>query len=247
MTLLILYLAYALVLNLALSRRDLAVRYALPGTPTPAVSNILVLGATGGTGRALVLQALERHLVVTALVRNPAALAITHPRLRVVQGNVLDYQIVADAVRGQDAVVCVLGHKRFFYPTRILSEGTRHILRAMNEAGVRRLVCQTSLGIGRSAGRMGLYYTLFVIPVILPFYFWDKTRQERAIADSGTAWTIVRPVALTHAVGRGSCRHGDHVGSLFWTLRVPRADVARFLLDQLSDDRYVGVAVGVSS
>jgi uncharacterized protein YbjT (DUF2867 family) len=247
MTVLLLYLLYAIVLNIALARRGIQERASTPTTPAPAVSKIVVVGATGGTGRAVVLQALERQYAVTALVRDPAALDITHPRLRVVRGNVLDYSTVTEAVRGQDAVVCTLGHKRFFYPTRILSAGTSNILRAMEAEGVRRLVCQTSLGIGHSVGRMGVYYSLFIIPVILPFYFWDKTRQERTVAASGTAWTIVRPVALTNAAGRGAVRHGGDVGSLIWTRRVARADVARFLLDQLSDDQYRCVAVGVSS
>ena len=61
-------------------------------------------------------------------------------------------------------------------------------------------------GIGNSAGRMGLYYTLFVIPVILPFYFWDKTRQERMIARSRAEWGITGPGALTNGDKRGRHR-----------------------------------------
>ena len=147
---------------------------------------MLIVGATGGTGRQLVAGALERGHVVTALVRDPSRLQIQHERLRVIRGDVRDYPSIDAAVRGQEAVISALGHKRYFHPTSILSEGTRNLLRAMDTHGVRRFVCETSLGIGDSAGRMGLYYTLFVIPVILPFYFWDKTRQERLIA--GAAW-----------------------------------------------------------
>lgn len=247
MTVLWLYLVYAIGLNIALAWRGIPERADPPNSPARAISKIIVVGATGGTGRAVVLQALERQYVVTALVRDEAGLDIAHPRLRVVRGNVLDYATVIAAVRGQDAVVCALGHKRFFYPTRILSEGTSNIVRAMDAEGVRRLICQTSLGIGHSVGRMGVYYSLLVIPLILPFYFWDKTRQERVIAASDTTWTIVRPTALTNATGRGAVRHGADVGSLIWTRRVARADVARFLLDQLSDEQYQCAAVGVSS
>jgi len=145
---------------------------------------LLIVGATGGTGRQLIAQALERGHTVTALVRNPSKLQLEHPQLKVVQGDVLDYGSVEAAVRGQEAVISALGHRRFFYPTRILSAGTGNLLRAMHTHSVPRFVCQASLGIGDSAGRMGLYYTLFVIPVILPFYYWDKTRQERLIAAS---------------------------------------------------------------
>jgi putative NADH-flavin reductase len=206
----------------------------------------LILGATGGTGRQLVVQALERGSAVTALVRDPSRLQIDHPQLTVIQGDVLDCASVEAAMRGQEAVVSALGHKRFFYPTRILSEGTRNILRAMETHRVPRLVCETSLGIGDSAGRMGLYFTLFTIPVILPFYFWDKTRQERMIAESNVEWVIVRPGVLTNVDRRGSPRHGRRVGSFFWTVRISRADVAEFMLNQLESDTYLRAAPGVA-
>ena len=87
-------------------------------------------------------------------------------------------------MRGQEAVLSALGQGGTSIRLASSRKGTRNILRAMEAHGVQRLVCETSLGIGDSAGRMGLYYTLFVIPAILPFYFWDKTRQERVIAES---------------------------------------------------------------
>jgi uncharacterized protein YbjT (DUF2867 family) len=92
---------------------------------------------------------------------------------------------------------------------------------------------------------MGLYYTLFVIPVILPFYFWDKTRQERMIARSNLEWVIVRPGALTNGDKRGRYRQGRQVGSFLVTVRISRADVADFMLNQLASDTYVRTAPGV--
>jgi putative NADH-flavin reductase len=183
---------------------------------------------------------------VTALVRTPGKLSVKDPHLTVVQGDVLDRSTVEKAVCGQDAVISALGHKRFFVPTRILSDGTRNIVNAMATHGVRRFVCETSLGIGDSVGRMGLYYSLFVIPGILPLYFWDKTRQERLIAASNLEWVIVRPAVLTNAKMRGTYRYGCRVGSFLWTARIARGDVADFMLKQLTDDSYLGTAVGVS-
>src|SRR5262245_15635736 len=185
--LLLAFAVYAVVLTVALGAKGLS---GGPRSPTPSASSfqpqralkVLVIGATGGTGRQLVVQALERGHDVTAFARNPAALNLQHPRLRTIRGNVLDTKSADEAMRGQDVVLCALGHKRFFGPTRVLSDGTRNLLHAMSAQGVHRLVCETALGIGDSAGRMGLYYTFFVIPLILPFYFWDKTRQERLIA-----------------------------------------------------------------
>jgi putative NADH-flavin reductase len=246
MRLLLLFIVYAIALAAGLARGGLRsvikISVAQYGGP---LTRVCIVGATGGTGRQLLAQALERGYVVTALVRDPGRLSIEHPHLTVVRGDVLDYSTVEKAVRGQDAVISALGHKRFFAPTRILSEGTRNILRAMETHGVRRLVCETSLGLGDSVERMGLYYSLFVIPAVLPFYFWDKARQEQLIAASKLEWVIVRPAVLTNAVGRGVYRHGRRVGSFLWTARIARADVAHFMLKQLAGDSYLGTAVGV--
>lgn len=247
MTIPLLLIVYALGLSIALARAGYRSGGARTSdAPLPSPTRVLIVGATGGTGRRLVEQALERGFRVTALVRNPSKLQLEHQRLTVIKGDVLDAVSLDAAMQGQEAVLSALGHKRYFYPNRILSEGTSNVLRAMGTHGARRLVCMSSLGIGDSAGRMGLYYTLFVIPLILPFYFWDKTRQERAVAGSTLDWTIVRPGALTNGSRRGSVQHGGHVGNLVWTVSVPRADVAAFMLDQLASSAYLRTAVGVA-
>ena len=201
--------------------------------------NLLIIGATGGTGRALVEQALAQGHHVTALVRNPAKLATKHERLTVVTGNVLDYESVEKAVQGKDAVLSALGHKQWFIKTTILSKGTANIIAAMQHHGVERFVCETTLGIGDTRGRMGLYYTLFVIPVIVYFYFRDKELQERYIRESSLHWVIVRPGQLTNGKKRGSYRHGFDIGSWLSTPTISRADVADFMLKQLTDNSYL--------
>jgi putative NADH-flavin reductase len=246
MTLFFFYILYAIALSIILARAG----HRSQTVPATGVvrrhpTRVLIVGATGGTGRQLVAQALERGCAVTALVRNASKLQFKHPQLTVIQGDVLDYASVEAAMRGQEAVVSALGHKRFFYPTRILSEGTRNILRAMKAHGVPRLVCETSLGIGDSAWRMGLYFTLFVIPAILPFYFWDKARQERIIAASDVEWVIARPGALNNGNKRDRWRHGWNIGNFLWTVRISRADVADFMLNQLASDDYLRSAAGV--
>lgn len=207
---------------------------------------VLVVGATGGTGRQLVERALERGHHVTALARRPEKVALSHERLTVRQGDVLQPDTLLAAVHGQDAVLCALGHKKFLRPTSILSRGTANIIDVMNQSGVQRLICETSLGVGNSFGRLGLYYTLFVVPVILQFYYWDKHRQESAIRRSNLRWTIVRPAVLTNGRPRGSYQHGEKVGSWILTLRVSRSDVADFMLDELESSSYVHRAPGIA-
>lgn len=208
--------------------------------------NILIIGATGGTGRALVEQALAQGHVVTAFVRNPAKVRITHDRLTIVTGNVLDYDSVDRAVQGKDAVLSALGHKQWIIITTILSRGTRNIITAMEKHGVKRFVCESSLGVGNSRGRLGLYYTLFVIPVVIFFYYIDKKRQEDLIKESSLDWVIVRPGRLTNGRKRSVYKHGTGVGNYILSVSISRADVAEFMLRQLTENAYLRQTPGVS-
>ncbi len=206
---------------------------------------LIVFGASGGTGREIVKQGLERGHDVTAFVRNPAKLKLSHERLRVTRGDVLDAASVHAAMAGHDAALVAVGHRRYLGPSSILSQGTLNIVAAMKHHGVRRIVCETALGVGDSTGRLGLYYTLFVIPVILPFYWYDKGRQERIVRESDLEWVIVRPGQLTNGRKRGQYRHGPRVGNYLWSVSISRADVADFMLNQLGDTPYLHRAVGL--
>src|SRR5437588_2338714 len=117
---------YALILSALLWRREPVRRERRFERPAPdGPLRLLVIGATGGTGREIVQQALGQGHEVTAFVRDPAKLQIEHANLRIVKGDVLDYTSVESAMRGQEAVLSALGHKRFFYPNKIQSEGMR--------------------------------------------------------------------------------------------------------------------------
>jgi len=243
---LLILIPYALVLSVLLWRKAPA-----RGTTKPISrgwgnrARLLIIGATGGTGQQLVQQALAQGHQVTAFVRDPSRLKVEHPNLRIAKGNVLDYPSVEAAMRGQSVVLSALGHKRFFYPNRIQSNGMQNILRAMKACEVPRLICEMALGIGNSVGRLGLPHTFLILPLILHFYMWDKLRQEELITASDRDWVIVRPGILTSAEARGSYRHGPKVGSYLWPVMVTRADVADFMLKQVNDDAYVGAAPGI--
>ena len=207
---------------------------------------LLIIGGTGGTGKELIKQALEQGHNLTALVRNPAKIKMAHQNLNVIKGNVLDLSKVQEFVAGQDAVLSALGHKKFFIKTNILSEGTRNIILAMEKHNVKRFICITSLGINDSRFKLGLYYTLFVIPVIVFFYFWDKAKQEKLIRSSGLNWTIVRPGQLTNGKKRGRYKHGSDVGNYILTKMISRADVAHFILSQINDTTYLHKTPGIA-
>ena len=200
---------------------------------------IFIVGGTGGTGRQVIEQALLENHLVTALVRNPLKLNTDHPNLKVIKGNILEPGTFEQAIKENEVVISALGHKRFFIKTNILSEGTKNIVNAMEKHKVKRLICITSMGVNDSRFRLGLYYTLFVIPVILLFYFLDKEKQERIIRQSSLDWTIVRPGQLTNGKKRTTYRHGSKLGSYIFTKMVSRADVAHFILQEVKNDKYI--------
>ncbi|MFV8224846.1 SDR family oxidoreductase [Christiangramia aquimixticola] len=208
---------------------------------------VLIIGATGKTGKKLVQQALAKGHEVSVLVRNSKKIKIDHPKLKIYQGNILKPESFRHAFQDQDAVLSALGHKRFIFKTRILSEGTKNIIKAMKANNIQRFICITSLGLNNSRYKLGLYYTLFTIPVILWFYFKDKELKENIIKESGLEWTIVRPGQLTNGKLRTNYYHGPKAGNFILTKFISRASVAHFMLKILEDKTYIRETPGITS
>jgi putative NADH-flavin reductase len=197
---------------------------------------VLIIGATGGTGRILLEKAVEQGHEVTALARDPSAVAPRDHRPRVLRGNVLDPDAVEAAVAGQDAVLSALG-TRSTKPTTLFSESTRNVISAMDKHGARRLVCITGIGVGDSKGHVGFLYDKIIRPFVVKNVYEDKERQERAIRQSDLDWVIVRPARLTDEPAKGEYR--VYLGGSYTAKTISRADVAAFMLAQLTDDTYV--------
>ena len=206
---------------------------------------ILIFGSTGGTGRQLVKQALDAGHEVTAFARNPARLDdISQNNLHTVRGDVLDAATVESAVPGHDAVLCAIGAGAG--RTTLREDGTRAIVRAMEKAGVRRLICQSSMGIGDSRANLGLLTRYVIVPVFLRHAFADHEHQEAIVKKSDLDWTIVRPPHLKDGPRTRSYRHGFSATDTMIKGKISRADVADFMLSQLADDAYVRKTPGVS-
>ena len=201
---------------------------------------ILVLGASGGTGRLIVADALSRGHQVTALVRSPDKVDLKGARI--VPGDARDEASLRNALAGQDAVVSALGTPASpFREVTTLSAATRALIAAMKAESVSRLVAITGIGAGNSAGHGGFLFDRLIFPLLLARVYADKNRQEALIRNSGLDWVLVRPAVLNNKPGRGSVRaiedlSGFHGGS------IAREDVARFVVDQVADNKWLGRA-----
>jgi uncharacterized protein YbjT (DUF2867 family) len=197
---------------------------------------ILVLGATGRTGRELLQQGLARKHELTAFARRPADLEGAGRGLKIHRGDILDEASVDGAVRGQDAVLFALG-PRSRSDGRTQSEGTRLLISAMEAHGVKRLILLSAIGVGESLRQSGLFGAVLV-PLALRPVFADKERQEQLVTGSRLDWTIVRPTHLTVKPALARIRvETDFQTRVGWS--IPRANVAAFMLDELEQRRFV--------
>lgn len=210
---------------------------------------MLVLGASGATGRLLVCDASRRGHNVRALARDPSKLNGRRERVSVVTGDVLDPVAVDAAVAGQDAVVWAIsargaGSRR----TRrdLCSRGTANVLASMHVRRVRRLLAISSWGVGESRRRVPPFFRYLVLPLALGGELADKERQEALIRRSELEWTIIRPSRLSKRPRTGAYQ-ATH--SLRFSARssIARADLVDFLLAELSDGSFVHSTVEVTS
>jgi uncharacterized protein YbjT (DUF2867 family) len=197
---------------------------------------ILVLGATGGTGRLIVSDAVAKGHSVVALVRSAAGADL--PGAELIEGDVRDDSTLGRALDGCKAVVSALGTGMGFREVNLLTEATRALIPVMTRSGVRRLVCMSALGVGDSRGHGGFVFDRLFQPLLLRQAYKDKDRQEVAIRASSLDWVIVRPAMLTDDPAQGSVRTVINLAGISGG-KIARADVARFVVDQLTTDAWL--------
>jgi putative NADH-flavin reductase len=221
-----------------------------------ATMRLVIFGPTGGTGRRLVERAIAEGHEVTAFARDPLRIAARHQRLEVVVGDAFDPESVRGSVAGNEAVISVLGSRQPsnpLYPHRpgdpdgVASASSQNIVAAMKEHGLRRFVCQTAWGVGESRqdpGFAGAFFMKVLVPPLLRDEYADKEEQEKIVRQSDLEWVIVRPMILTNGPWTNDYRAGVDLkpGRRPY---ISRADVADFLMRQLTDDTFVGDAPAI--
>jgi putative NADH-flavin reductase len=207
------------------------------------MATVLVIGASRGIGLETVQRALAEGHRVRALARGAASIEVEHAELEKISGDALDRATVEKAVEGVDAVIETLGAPKgleaVIRGTDVFSRATRVLIDAMHAKGVKRLVAVTGLGAGDSRGHGGFLYDAVAFPLILKRIYDDKDVQEQMIKASGLDWTIARPGLLTSGAGTGQAR--ALIDPRDWRAgSVSRADVARFLVREAFERRFVG-------
>lgn len=205
---------------------------------------MLVFGATGLTGRRLVDCAIGRGHSVSAFVRDSVSAALP-PGVHVVEGDVTDRRKVDNAVVGHDAVLCALGSATPMRRSPSLVAGVDHIVTAMSDSGVRRLIYLSFLGVPAGRHQLSVLGRRVVAPILLRNVAKDHAEKEEIVRRSGIDWTIVRPPRLTNGLPTGSYRSGDDIRASQIVPRISRTDVAEFMIDRLDDPRSIGSALAI--
>jgi putative NADH-flavin reductase len=217
-----------------------------PNNPSSPIRSLLVVGANGGIGRQTVELALRDGYHVTALVRNPANLPLTHPQLEIITGDILHPETFEHHLKGKTAVISAIGVKGGLFgdkPTTLYSRGNATLLHAMQRAGARRafFISASALDVSPVLPWFVRLIAKYVIQRLLRHMYADLRAMEQVIKDTDADWTIIRPPQLTDKASTGHYRWSVN-SFLKNCLKISRADVAHFIIHHIDDTAtYKGV------
>lgn len=206
---------------------------------------LAIFGATGTVGQNIVEQALKLGHEVIAHTRSPEKLNQHHVNLKLVIGDVLDMTSVEKAVAGTEAVICALGMP-LLNKEGVRAKGTKNIIAAMEAADVKRFVCLSGFGAGESRLILPFHFRYIIFPLMMRHLYADHERQESYVKASKLDWTLVRPGSFVKGEHTGKYQHGFTVMNKSIKVKISHADVADFMLKQLTDNTYVQKAASLS-
>jgi putative NADH-flavin reductase len=211
---------------------------------------LVIFGATGFSGQAILKLALSKGYQVTVLVRNKSTITIKHDNLTVIQGKVLDRNDVKKALENQDAVIQCLGvgGKGDGKPTTFISEANKIIVDEMEKNKVSRLIAMSNVGAGNSLSFQPWFFTNFILPYFMKWLkviIDDKNRMEPTIMNSELEWTIVRCPNIVDKKPNGNV-HATLDGKGL-KLSITLGDMAEFIVHQLTDSTYSKQAPSISN
>lgn len=204
---------------------------------------ILLLGANGAVGQLALDEFLNANHDVTALVRNAATLTRKHTRLVVVEGQPTNAEDLGNVLAGQDAVLSTLG-ARTNKKTTLRTDVATNLIAGMKKHGVPKLVWLDAAGVGSSkkfVQRSSFLMGRIIMPLLLDNMYADAAVADSIIEKSDREWVIVRPMSFTNNAKTGKVSVVTDMSlTVPLRLRMARADVAAFLVEQVLKDDYLG-------
>jgi len=204
---------------------------------------ILSLGANGAVGQLALDDLLKANHQITALVRNASSIPRKHPLLTVVEGDPTNAADLENLLAGQEVVLSTLG-ARSNKKTPLRVDVARNLAAGMKKHGVRKLVWLDAAGVGSSkefVQRSSFFFGRIIVPLFLNHMYEDAAVADNIIERSGCDWVIVRPMSFTNNAKTGNITIVTDMSlTVRLRLRITRADVAVFLVEQVVKDDHVG-------
>jgi len=211
---------------------------------------VVIFGATGFSGQAILAEALQQGHEVTVLVRDASRITLHHENLRVIEGNVLEPKGVSNALLHQQVVIqCLgIGGKGDGKPNSFVSDATQIIVNEMQKSNVNRLIAMSNVEAGNSIAFLPRFFTRIILPIFMKWLkviIDDKNRMESIIMNSPLDWTIVRCPNITDKPARRFC-HATLDGRDL-KLSITLGDMVAFIVKQITDLSYSRQAPSISN
>lgn len=198
---------------------------------------IAVFGGSGRTGQILVRKALEQGHEVRALVRTPSKMTASNPRLTLVQGNLQDRSKVAETIVGTDCVISLVGPGKGEKPDLMRSLAAS-LVETMPAAGVRRVIYITGAGVTQPEDPPALTAKVLIpiMKLLARDVLDDSFGGVNRLKASNLDWIVIRAPMLGDDPVSGVYRTG-YIKPTF--KKLPREDLADFILKQLNDNTWL--------
>jgi putative NADH-flavin reductase len=211
---------------------------------------IIIFGATGFSGQAILEEAIKQCHEVTILVRDASKIQSRYNNINIVEGNVLDPEVVASVLHHQEAVIQCLGvgGKGDGKPTTFISDATKIIVEEMEKQQIKRLIAMSNVGAGNSLAFQPWFFTKIILPYFMKWLkviIDDKNRMEPIIMNSELDWTIVRCPNIVDKTPKDNI-HATLDGKGL-KLAVTLDDMAEFIINQITDNAYSRQAPSISN
>jgi putative NADH-flavin reductase len=204
---------------------------------------VVIFGANGKTGLLVVEQALAKGHQVIAYIRRPGSIRIDNPKLKIVVGNLNETLKMKDTIKGADACISTLGTGSLTKHSPEMMTGIKNIVSIMETAKVHRFIYLSSLGAGESIYLIPQPLRFILSKIFLRVTLADHNTNENTIMNSKLKWTLVRPGSLTDGQLTGNLKHGSENVRTKESSSISRANVASFIVQQLTDTTYLQKSV----
>jgi putative NADH-flavin reductase len=200
------------------------------------IIKVAVIGGTGKSGKYLVKQLISQGFHFKILQRTPENFLINSPLIEVVKGNARDYDSVRSLISGCQAIISTLGQPK--EERSIFSQATRNVIQSMNEFDVKRYILTTGLNVDTPFDNKSpkTKFATEWMKTNYPETTSDKQEEYNILSQSKIDWTLVRLPLIEQTDSRNEISFSleDCPGD-----KISATDLARFLIEQLSDETFI--------